>query len=190
MTKRQAEKLVDAVESVLRDWKLFRYAYDGLDTDDDALLRSELVQALLDEARRVKGDDPATEVIANATFHSGKPVSGRYEPGVGLVLEKEPADQKKAADLTVEEFSRIIQEESVKIGRGGRDEMKAAADRFREMGIRPKMHVGRGNEMNDTPEGIRLRLEWFAGQLVQMESMEEPLGVNTWVNTTEKFTRV
>lgn len=54
MTKKQAEKLVDAVESVLRDWKLFRYAYDGLELDDADMLRRELVQALLDEARRFK----------------------------------------------------------------------------------------------------------------------------------------
>lgn len=54
MTKKQAEKLVDEIEGVLRDWKLYRYAYDSLTSDDADSLRSQMVHALLTRARRFR----------------------------------------------------------------------------------------------------------------------------------------
>lgn len=88
--------------------------------------------------------------------------------------------------LSNEDLATVIKEEAKKVENGAVQELEMAAKRFRDLGIKAGMHTGCGDEMNDASPGQRL--EWFAGQLVEMADNKSLLAVNSWINTVEKFT--
>lgn len=58
-------------------------------------------------------------------------------------------------------------------------------------GITGPRHRGEGELMNvDDEFGVRMRLEWFAGELVNMIMTGQTLGMNSWLNTVDKFTAI
>lgn len=54
--------------------------------------------------------------------------------------------------------------------------------------VQPNCHVGCGDKMDDSEGGFRMQLEWYAGQLLSMVDEKQWLGINSWINCTEKFT--
>lgn len=89
--------------------------------------------------------------------------------------------------MAIAELIYLIRQTSSRIQNAGPQSMPELVALLREV-VEPGCHVGRGNDMDASDEGFRLQLEWYAGQLLSMVDNQQWLGINSWLNCTEKFT--
>lgn len=114
----------------------------------------------------------------------------RYQhPGWAMRAAPTPIDRVLACDMTDDALAALIVMTARDLDAGGRPEAVTASEMFESLGIVQNCHDGRGGEMGGAA-GRRLRMEWCAGQLVELVKREKWFALNSWLNTAEKFTSV
>lgn len=90
-----------------------------------------------------------------------------------------------------DELAEIIRTVSGFVSTFGKIHAKEFIEPLYAAGISGPMHRGKGWRMVIGDDiGFRMQLEWFAGELVDMIESSKELGVNAWINCTDKFTHV
>ena len=80
-------------------------------------------------------------------------------------------------------LQKLLDTAAKEITVGSTEEVAQWAHRFEEEGIVPAMHTGKVEEMKpETPEADLLRLEWFAGALMDIHVQKYYAAVNSWIN--------
>lgn len=90
-------------------------------------------------------------------------------------------------NLSNKELTNVIRDAASRIEKGYVTELHAAIKRFKDLGIHAQMHAGRGSEMDSSENGTRLKLEWFAGSLVDIADQNGLFAVNSWLNCVDRF---
>ena len=89
--------------------------------------------------------------------------------------------------ITNEELAALIRDVAAKIEKGGLDSVATLALPLRAHAY-AKCHERLGHQMNNTEEGFRLQLEWFAGQLLEIVDRHKWFAMNSWLNCVKRFT--
>lgn len=87
----------------------------------------------------------------------------------------------------LEELKTLTNEFYPKLVDGGVTELSEAAGLIEEKGIVADIHVGRSDEMDDSPRGRVMIIEWFLGQLVAICENQSLFAVNSWINSKEEY---
>lgn len=88
--------------------------------------------------------------------------------------------------ISDKELNVFIHTQAALVEAGGVPELNQAAEEFKKAGVTANMHVGDPAFANGT-QTDRMRLEWYAGQLVEMAASGALFAVNSWLNCRGKF---
>lgn len=58
---------------------------------------------------------------------------------------------------------------------------------LREAGITPNVHVGKGDQMDESYEGRKMMVEWYAGSLLDCVDKGAWFAINSIINCKDKF---
>ena len=87
----------------------------------------------------------------------------------------------------LEELKTLINEFLPKLVDGGITELSEVVELIEEKGIVADMHLGKGEEMDDSPRGKVMTIEWYLGQLVSMFDNQSLFAVNSWINSKTTY---
>lgn len=91
--------------------------------------------------------------------------------------------------MTNEELAQIVRDQADKVALGGQVAAEKAAGVFLSLGITENVYVGWHKELaEDTPEAERMRLEWFAGQFINLVNDKAYFAINSWLNLVDIYT--
>lgn len=85
---------------------------------------------------------------------------------------------------TEDRIEALIRATAKRLEAASTREAALCSDQFRDAGIVSGCHVGKGAEMKDCR---LMRMEWFAGQLIDIVESKSWFAVNSWLNCVDKF---
>lgn len=87
----------------------------------------------------------------------------------------------------LEELKTMVNGFFPKLVDGGVTELSEVSGLIEEKGIVADMHLGKGDDMDDSPRGRVMVIEWYLGQLVAICENNSLFAVNSWVNSKEIY---
>lgn len=84
---------------------------------------------------------------------------------------------------TIEELTEIVRSVAENIDKSNENSIEECIKPLLEIGIKPNVHVGlKEEEFNNLT-----RIEWYAGQIINIVNKKSWFAVNSWLNCVDKF---